>query len=672
MDKKKITTPSHSTSGVKYKQIPTSTKGTSVPKQTSRAASSSGANNTAVVVTHPVEYMSNIQNHILFWLDSNITQEDDESRRTATQLQSIINTIHLFNDADECAKFLNTLKSEKVFMVVSGRLGQQIVPRIHSLNQLVAVFVFCGNKSDHELWASRWIKVKGIFTDINELCESMKQVGRQYDEDSIDFSVVPARNIAGQKLDKLDQSFMYTQLIKEILLELEYNDQSIQELVTYCRKKYASNHKELKKIDKFENDYRLESPIWWYTLESFLYHMVNRALRGQEIDVILKMGFFIRDVHLHIAEVHKKQSKNLQKKFTVYRGQGMLGELFENIQKSKGGLISFNNFLSTSREPEVATLFATSALANPSYVGVLFIINIDPSVPSAPFASLDEISCYKTMEKEILFSTHTVFRIGDIQQSKNGDGIWNIHLTLTRDNDPQLNALLERMRVEIKGSSPLYRLGALMIKLGEFKKAEEVFENLFKRTTDELEKGHIFFQLGQINDNLHDYNKALRFYQDALTIYKNKLNLDHPNIATCYNNIGLVYDNANDHDKALPYYEEALEIYRKTLPDNHPNIATASNSIGMIYNTMGDYSKALSCCKKALDIFEKELSAIHPLVATSYNNIGLIYANMKKYTEASTSYKRAVEIGEQILPPNHPTLQIYKENLNSVRKKVNK
>ena len=672
MDKKKITTPSNSSNGGKSKQISTGTKGTSLPKQTSRTASSSGANNTAAAATHPVEYMSNIQNHILFWLDPNITQEDDESRRTATQLQSIINTIHLFNDADECATFLNTLKREKVFMVVSGRLGQQIVPRIHNMHQLIAIFVFCGNKTEHEKWTERWLKVRGVFTDINELCESLKQVGRQYDEDSIDISVVPARNIAGQKSDKLDQSFMNTQLIKEILLELEYNDESFQDLVTYCRKKYFNSVSELKNIDKFENGYRLQTPIWWYTLECFLYHMVNRALRSQETDVILKMGFFIRDLHRHIKELYKKQSKSFQKTFTVYRGQGYLGEVFENIQKSKGGLISFNNFLSTSTEPNVAIFFASSASEDPSYVGVVFIISIDPSVPSAPFASLDEVSCYKTKEKEVLFSMHTVFRIGDIKQSKNGDGIWNIHLTLTRDNDPQLNALLERMRVEIKGSSPLYRLGALMIKLGEFKKAEEVFENLLKRTTDELEKGHIFFQLGQINDNLHDYNKALRFYQDALTIYKNKLNLDHPNIATCYNNIGLVYDNANDYDKALPYYEEALEIYRKTLPDNHPNIATASNSIGMIYNTKGDYSKALSCCKKALDIFENELSAIHPLVATSYNNIGLIYANMKKYSEASASYKRAVEIGEQILPPNHPTLQIYKENLNSVRKKANK
>jgi tetratricopeptide (TPR) repeat protein len=347
-------------------------------------------------------------------------------------------------------------------------------------------------------------------------------------------------------------------------------------------------------------------------------------------------------------------------------------ELFKKIEKTKGGLISFNNFWSTSTELKVAMGFVRRALKKPTPIVVLFFMAVNPSISSAPFASLDEISCLKTEEKEILFSMNTVFRIGDIKQSDDNDRVWHIHLTLTSDNDQQLNTLLARMRLEIEGSSPSYRLGALMIKLGEFKKAEEVFENLRKHTSDELEEGHIYYQLGHIKDNLGDHKKALEFYKKVLKIYLEKLHPDHPNIATCYNNIGLVYDNANDHKQALPYYEKALEIYRKTLSENHPNIATCSNSIGMIYNTMGDYQKALSCCKKAREIFERELSEIHPLVATSYNNIGLIYANMKNYSEASASYKRAVAIGEKVLPPNHPTLKVYKDNLSGVQKKENK
>jgi tetratricopeptide (TPR) repeat protein len=672
MDKKKLTTSNKSSSAASSKQIPPAAKGKTSMNQTPRTAPSSETNNPTARMRRASLYVSGIQNYILFWLDSNITEEDDNSRNTIAQLQSIINTVHVFNDAEECATFLNKVKREKVFMVVSGRLGQQIVPQIHSMPQLVAVFVFCSNKSDYESWASNWIKVRGVFTNINDVYESLKQVARQYDQDSLDISLVSASDISGQNLGKLDQSFMYTQLIKEILLELEYNDEDFRDLITFCRKKYLGKPSELKQVQKFQDEYPDKSPIWWYTLEIFLYHMLNRALRSQEIEVILKLGFFIRDLHRHIEQLHKKQSKGFQKKFTLYRGQALLSDIFDKIKDTKGGLLSFNTFLSTSTEPEIATAFAESALVDPSLVGVLFIISIDTSVPSAPFANLDEVSCYKTKEKEILFSMHTVFRISDIKRSNRSNGLWDVHLTLTSDNDQQLNTLMERMRVEIKGSSALYRLGTLMIKLGEFEKAEEVFENLLKRTFDEVEKGHIYYQLGQVKDNQEMHEEALESYQDALKIYLKKLSQDHSNIATCYNNIGLVYDNKNDYPQALKFYEKALEIYRKTLPDNHPNVATCSNSIGMAHNSMGDYQKALESCKSAHETFVNSPTPNHPLVATSYNNLGLIYANMKRYSEAVISYKRAVEIGEQVLPPNHPTLLIYKQNLESVRKKEKK
>jgi hypothetical protein len=35
--------------------------------------------------------------------------------------------------------------------------------------------------------------------------------------------------------------------------------------------------------------------------------MLNRALRTMEVEVIIKMGFFVRDLHKHIAELHLEQ-----------------------------------------------------------------------------------------------------------------------------------------------------------------------------------------------------------------------------------------------------------------------------------------------------------------------------------------------------------------------------
>jgi tetratricopeptide (TPR) repeat protein len=428
----------------------------------------------------------------------------------------------------------------------------------------------------------------------------------------------------------------------------------------------------LKIIEEFQEEYKLHTPIWWYTRECFLYHLLNRALRNQESDVIIKMAFYLCDLHKHIAQLHKEQSKDFRKQFTVYRGQAISREMFEKLKKTKGGLLSFNNFLSTSIAEKIATGFVNAALKDTTSVGVLFIITVDPSISSAPFADLDKVSYYGESEKEILFSMHTIFRIGDIKQNNDNNRLWHVDLTLTKDSDEQLKHLLERMRVEIGGSSPSYRLGALMIKLGEFVKAKQIYESLLACTSDELEKAHIYFQLGYVNDNQENYDIALKFYQDALTIYREHLSPDHQNIAGCYNNIGLVYDNKNNYQQALVYYQKALQIYQETLPDDDPSVATSYNSIGMVYNSSGDYSEALRFCKKALDIFGKSLPPTHPMLATSHNNVGLVYANLKKYSEALSSYKHAVEIGRQALPDNHPHLETYRKNLETVRNKGNK
>ena len=41
-------------------------------------------------------------------------------------------------------------------------------------------------------------------------------------------------------------------------------------------------------------------------------------------------------------------------KIIVYRGQGMLHADFEKMKNSKGALLSFNNFLSTSVDRDVS------------------------------------------------------------------------------------------------------------------------------------------------------------------------------------------------------------------------------------------------------------------------------------------------------------------------------
>ena len=166
--------------------------------------------------------------------------------------------------------------------------------------------------------------------------------------------------------------FMYTQIMKEILLTITFEPKQFIEFIDYCRDIFDDNEGTLRDIDNLKRNYRNETPVWWYTSPYFLYPMLNCALRMSDMDIIIRMGFFIGDLHRQIEELHTKQyhGHQVEKILTVYRGQGLSKADFQKINETKDGLISFNNFLSTSEDHAVSLAFAESNTNSPDLVGI--------------------------------------------------------------------------------------------------------------------------------------------------------------------------------------------------------------------------------------------------------------------------------------------------------------
>ena len=432
-----------------------------------------------------------VQNFILIWLDPRIDDMNDNEYRTSiTELRRVVNTIETFADVDQCIDFITEIKEEKILMIISDELGQNTVPLVHDITHINSIYVFSNNGTQNKQWTQQWPKIKDIFATIPSICDAVKQDAQKCDQDLISISFVSLNSRQSkQNLDQLDSTFMYTQIIKEILLTIKFNEQHIKDFTTYYRENFADNAVQLNNIDQFEKDYDNHGPIWWYTHECCFYSVLNRALRMMEIDTIIKMGFFIQDLHHQIAQLHLEQfNKHHQLDvFTIYRGQGLSTTDFKQMQKIQGGLISFNNFLSTSKDPTVAHSFARNSLANPASIGVVFVITIDPSIKSTPFASINNVSYYRN-EDEILFSMHTVFRIDSIIKINNDNRLWQVDLRQTNDNDPQLNQLTKWIRNEIQRKSEWDRLAQLLIKLGQFDKAGELYETLIDQTHNDRKK----------------------------------------------------------------------------------------------------------------------------------------------------------------------------------------
>ncbi|CAF1063676.1 unnamed protein product [Adineta steineri] len=488
----------------------------------------------------------------------------------------------------------------------------------------------------------------------------------------------------------------------------------MKEFLTYCREVYDDDENELKNVNQLQKTYKDKTPIWWYTWDAFLYRMLNQALRLMDVDMIIRMGFFIKDLDCDIQRLHSEQfgGEQSDKTFTVYRGQGLSKEGLIEMTKTKGGLLSFNNFLSTSKNRGVSLNFAQQAATNPDLVGILFVMSVNPTGSTTPFASVSDVSYFHT-EDEVLFSMHTIFRIGDIKPMDGNNHLYQVNLTLTNDNDQDLQTLSDQIRQEtFPDNEGWERLGLLLQKMGQFTKAQEVYEVLLLQTTNESDKAPMYYELGWIKynqgeyqealsshekalairqqslpsnhsdlgasynnignvyDSMGDYPKALSYYEKALAIRQQSLPSNHPDLGSSYNNIGLVHNNMSDYPKALSYYEKALAMRQQSLPSNHPDLGSSYNNIGSVYYDMGDYPKALSYYEKALAIRQQSLPSNHSDLGMSYDNIGLVYENMGNYSKAHSFFERAVQIARQSLPTSHPDLQKWRKHFENLKKKL--
>ncbi|CAF1428107.1 unnamed protein product [Adineta steineri] len=626
------------------------------------------SNSSKDIVANRRMNMQRMQNVLLIWLDNNINENNADCNNTIKQLKRVVNNINTFTDGPQCVEFIQTINNNKICMIVSDSLGQHIVPHVHDMSQVDTIFIFCSNREWHKQWSKEWPKIKGVFTDITSICEALKQAAHQCEQNAIPISFVASN----KKLDQLDSSFMYTQILKEILLTISFEDKHFTEFITYCREVYVDDENELKNVHQLQTTYKNNILIWWYTWDAFLYRMLNQALRQMDVDIIIRMGFFINDLHCDIQRLHSEQLGDHQSgtTFTVYRGQGLSKEDFTEMTKTKGGILSFNNFLSTSKNRNVSLYFAQQAATNPDLVGVLLVMSINPTHSTTPFASITGVSYFHT-EDEVLFSMHTIFRIGDIKPIDGNNYLYQVNLTLTNDNDQHLQTLTDHIREESRSDVEGWgTLGFLLMRMGQFNKAQEVYEILLHQTTNESSKAPIYGQLGWIKANQGEYQEALTYYEKSLAINQKTLPSNHLNLAYSYNNIGLVYNGMRDYPKALSNYEKALTITQQSLPSNHPSLGTYYNNIGIVYRTMGDYPKALSYYEKDLTIQQQSLPSNHPDLSTSYNNIGMVYAKMGNYSKAHSFYEHAVQIGQQSLPSDHSNLQKWRRSLELIKKKL--
>ncbi|CAF5175235.1 unnamed protein product, partial [Rotaria sp. Silwood1] len=107
-------------------------------------------------------------------------------------------------------------------------------------------------------------------------------------------------------------------------------------MIDACRLYCRGNSKELKFIDGFDRTYRSVDAIRWYSKQCFVYKIVNKALRCEDINQLHLFRFFIGDLSESLACEHKKILFSNQKLLNVYRGVKLSNDKFNKLKEANG------------------------------------------------------------------------------------------------------------------------------------------------------------------------------------------------------------------------------------------------------------------------------------------------------------------------------------------------
>ena len=101
---------------------------------------------------------NNLEIFSLFWLDALINK--DESRKTQAQLRTVINHVKTFQDPMDLLHCIQHSSSDdRIILITSGQLSQNVIPQIHSQMQVVSIYIYCMNKIYYE---EQWHSYKKV------------------------------------------------------------------------------------------------------------------------------------------------------------------------------------------------------------------------------------------------------------------------------------------------------------------------------------------------------------------------------------------------------------------------------------------------------------------------------------------------------------------------------
>jgi tetratricopeptide (TPR) repeat protein len=603
-----------------------------------------------MIRTEQLSRLSNLM--CIYYHDTNIP--DNVLRQIKIHLYKYFNCVRIFNKMEDLTAYLaSKLVIRRIVFITSSYDEKEAVAIERLVKRRSQFQAFYRIKLEHhasstlpDLTSMRSMTEKIFDNIINDLRRTEQVLPSEENIADVMENVIDElpplldtfKSISAQSslsdLNKESLKFLLFQSLIEAFIRKPYEPEDLKHMWNLCFQDYKENPREATKIRQVEANYKQEEAIYYYTQNTCLFRLVNRAFRLEDIERIFRFRCYIADLHQQLEQRGNNQRPNQnQNTKTFFRGKRYSADVVQQFQDNIGHLISINGILSTSENYDISTIFCGLDEKNHNYQSVIFEINIDNTTLNLirPYANISEISAFPH-ENEVLFFMGFVWKLESMIEMLSNT--WYIELQSCADYDSQLIQYIE----ESKRNCTYSTIGNILKELGDHANADNFYRRMLEdKKLPKETLGHLYFNIAMLADDRGAYLDALCNFRKAEKLIKRTPNHSEriltsshalfaynvvPSRVLILNNMGRIHLKNGKYQLAQDHFEAALRE-----PGPEVERATVLNNYGLLEFQRGNNGKARdyiiqavqlarndACCsefKHTLDLILKHLTLEH-------------------------------------------------------------
>lgn len=185
--------------------------------------------------------------------------------------------------------------------------------------------------------------------------------------------------------------------------------------------------------------------------------------------------------------------------------------------------------------------------------------------------------------------------------------------------------------------------------MSDFKLSRRIITQAVRQMEDDRKTDHIKFAraylvLGETEENLEKFIRAIKYYKHALTHFQENDRQNDYMILFLHFKLGVLHSTIQKSDEAIHYLEKTIQLSNGDHKDHEDIKINSMVSIAKTYGSRDENELAFPYLEKALAILESSVKSGTMVHAEALTEMAFYYFDLSKLTEAVEYYERALKI----------------------------